>query len=153
MSDGGEQIECGWRRKLKHDGGARRRQIAANCRRGGGDGSVEIKKLWRRCGWWDEISKWRGQHLRLRLVSISEGCKKLDFRFFDRSLLLNGGRLSDIYVMIDKGFRWVEDYNKAQVCTFFFIMTTGLGREEKNIRMIVIFNVMQLYETLKLVWE
>ncbi|GER29628.1 ribonuclease H [Striga asiatica] len=37
----------------------------------------------------------------------------------DRNLLLNGSRLSDIDVMIDKGFRWVEDYDKAQACTIF----------------------------------
>ncbi|GER43730.1 polynucleotidyl transferase [Striga asiatica] len=32
----------------------------------------------------------------------------------DRNLFLNGGRLSDIDVMIDKGFRLVKNYDKAQ---------------------------------------
>ncbi|GER37505.1 phosphoglucosamine mutase [Striga asiatica] len=37
----------------------------------------------------------------------------------DRNILLNGVRLSDIDAIIDKGVKWVEDYDKAQACTLF----------------------------------
>ncbi|GER42759.1 polynucleotidyl transferase [Striga asiatica] len=64
----------------------------------------------------------------MRLLSISEGYKKEDFRLVvmfmllvwqDRNLLLKGGHLSDIEAIIDNGTRWVEEYDQARVCTIF----------------------------------